>query len=103
MEPPKLIENNARTNIYHALCNCRESRIRLYSMVLNVVVLITFVSIFGIALYYCHSKKMTPYDKRVKELKDKDYIMVKIRQQQIEKAQQSSLTKLPEIYKPNFT
>jgi uncharacterized protein HemX len=100
MEAPRLIENKARTYIYHALYTCRENRIQLYSTILNVAVLVTFLTIFGIALYYCHTKQMTPYDKRIQQLKDQEYIMLKIREQQIEKAQQSSLTNLPEIYSP---
>jgi hypothetical protein len=95
MEGPQLIESNAKYYISYSLNNCRENRIRLYYIIFNTIVLITFLCIFGIGLYYCHDKQTTPYEKYKKQLKDQDYIMSKIRERQTESAQNNNITKLP--------
>jgi hypothetical protein len=95
MEGPQLIENNAKSYLSYSLNNCRENRIQLYYIIFNTIVLTIFIFIFGIGLYYCHGKQITPYEKYKKQLKDQDYIMTKIRENQIVSAQNDNITKLP--------
>ena len=96
METPKLIESNVKIHINHMLHLCRENRIRVYSTILNIFVLIIFLLVFAIGLYYCRIRRLTPYEKYKRQLKDQEYILEKIRHFQVEKAKKHvSLTNLP--------
>jgi hypothetical protein len=85
MEDPKLIDNGAINYMYEALNICHSNRVKIYSIALNVGVLILFIVITATALYYCYKKKPTPYELKRKMLKDQEYILTKIRQYQGEK------------------
>jgi len=85
MEDPKLIDNGAINYMYEALNICHSNRVKIYSIALNVGVLILFIAITATALYYCYKKKPTPYELKRKMLKDQEYILTKIRQYQGEK------------------
>jgi hypothetical protein len=101
MEGPKLIENSSMNYLRHSLYTCHEKRIKHYSNALNIMIFVTFVGIFGSALYLCYNKQETPYEKHRRNLKDQEYILEKIRFVENEKLQQAeSLTNLPYIYSP---
>jgi hypothetical protein len=98
---PKLIESNTKSYLTQCLTKCHENRVRIYHIILNVAIVIVFGLVFGFALYICHTKKLTPYEKYRKMLRDQEYILTKIREYQIQKMRQhESLTNLPDTYVP---
>ena len=79
MEFPRLIEQGTQSYLQHTLSVCHENRVRLYSIALNIGVLLIFVSIVGAALYICYKRKLTPYEVKQKMLRDQEMILSKIR------------------------
>jgi hypothetical protein len=94
---PQLIDYNARLFMNSILHKCHDNRIYLYSIALNVGVFVIFVLVFGLALYYCYTKKPNEYERREKMIKDQEYILSKIRfyQSELANKKQSSITELP--------
>lgn len=97
MEYPRLIEANAQNYLYGVLKHCHETRINIYYYVLNISVFLLFIGIGGYVLYYCHTHKLSDYEKERKMVRDQQYILSKIRFYQEENKQQnqSSITQLP--------
>ena len=81
---PKLIENSVGNYVHDALNMCHNNRIRVYSIALNVGVLILFLAIIIITLYVCYRKKPTPYEIHQKMMKDQEYVLSKIKYYQAE-------------------
>lgn len=79
MEFPRLIEQGTQSYLQHTLSICHENRVRIYSIALNIAVLVLFVLIVGAALYICYKRKPTPYEARQKMLRDQEIILSKIR------------------------
>jgi hypothetical protein len=94
---PHLIDYNARLFMNSVLQKCHDNRIYLYSIALNLGVFVAFVLVFGLALYYCYTKKPNEYERHEKMIKDQEYILSKIRfyQSEISNKKQSSITELP--------
>jgi hypothetical protein len=104
MSNPKLIDNMTKSFLCHSLYTCHEKRIRYYSTALNIIVLLSFLGIFGSALYLCYNKQESAYDKYRKNLKDQEFILDKIRHYETIKSHElESITNLPNIYSPVFT
>ena len=99
MDVPRLIDNNARYFLYNTLQKCHENRVRIYSIALNIIVFILFVSITGGILFYNYKNKPTDYERQEKMMRDQQYIVSKIRTYQMEKNKQktSDITNLPII------
>jgi hypothetical protein len=99
MELPNLTENSMKSYLSSILSNCHCHRIHIYYIVLNLSVFILFISITAIILYYCYKRKPNAYEYRKKMLRDQEYVLNKIRfyQEQNQKEQSSSITKLPLI------
>jgi len=76
---PRLIENGVRSYVHDTLTTCHENRIKIYSIALNVGVLVIFVAIVVATLYFCYRRKLTPYEERQKMLRDQEYVLSKIR------------------------
>ena len=85
---PKLIENGVKEYVQIVLNKCNQHRVQIYSIGLNVLVLILFVTIVVSVLWYCHSHKLTPQERLHKFRRDQEYVLTKIREFQIEKNQQ---------------
>jgi hypothetical protein len=84
MEQPRLIENGISNFMYDTLKSCHTNRVKLYSIALNVGVLIIFICIVCITLYYCYRKKPSEIEIRAKMLRDQEYVLSKIRFYQAE-------------------
>ena len=101
MDGPRLIENNFKNYLYNTLQGCHETRTKIYYIILNFSVLVLFLGIVGITLYYCYNKKLSPYEKHQKHIKDQEYILSKIRfyqtQMQSQSISSSNITSLPTI------
>lgn len=76
---PRLIDSSTRVFTQYALQKCHDNRVALFSIIINVAVLVVFVLIFGLALYFCRKRKMTPEEQYSKMMKDQEYILAKIR------------------------
>ena len=96
---PQLIDSSAKHFLYNTLEKCHYNRIKIYTIALNIIVFIVFVSIFGFTLYYCYRKKPTEEEARQKLLRDQQYIMSKIRYYQGENLNRktSDITQLPMV------
>jgi len=96
---PQLIEPNAKYYLFDTLKHCHDHRITLYYYALNISVFVIFVGITGYLLYYCHTHKLSDYERERKMIKDQQYVLSKIRFYQEEKKQQNqsqtSMTNLP--------
>ena len=92
---PRLIETNVKSYVQIVLNKCNESRVRLYSYVINGIVLVLFIGVVTGILWYCHSAKLTPKERILKFRRDQEYVLTKIRHFQAEKnAQREQFSRL---------
>lgn len=98
METPKLIENSVKNYLYFSLQKCHQNRVQVYSIVLNIVVLVFFVFIFGVALYICWKKKPNKIDLERKRLKEEELVLSKIRYyQQVKQHQKDTMNNITNL------
>lgn len=98
---PKLVEHGALLHLTEGLINCHAKKIQFNSVILNIVVFILFTSVFSFWLYINRKNKLSPYDKRLKDIKEQEYVLTKIRHYQNEtKENNSPITSLPITYSP---
>ena len=104
MNNPNLIEPGVKYHLYQSLSKCHDTRVSVYTWVLNIGVFVIFAVITASALYYCYTRKMTPEEKYNKMMKDQAYILSKIRFYQNERMNMplSSLTSLPIVKEPTL-
>lgn len=96
-----LVEQGVRNYLQSSLNHCHNYRIHIYSIALNIVVFVVFVTVFGLILWYSYKKKASPYDQYKQQIRDQEYILSKIRhvqtQKEMQRAQMTSITQLPQI------
>lgn len=96
---PKLIETGVKHYMHVVLDKCYHNRLQFYSAALNVGVLVVFLLVAGVTLWYCHTKKLTPYELERNMKRDQQYVLSKIRhfqaQKQLQNEQISQITSLP--------
>jgi len=94
---PKLIESSSKLFLNHALKESHEYKIKTYNLIFNLALGIGFFLIGGIILYIRWKSQPTPYEKRLKMMRDREIILHKIRnfQDDRKRAQYSDITKLP--------
>jgi hypothetical protein len=85
LSPKLTIECSARYHLSERLTICHNNKLKTYSLILNMVVFLLFIGVFGIGLYCNRKKKLSPYDKHLKDIKEQEYVLTKIRHHQIEK------------------
>ena len=90
MDIPKLIDNNARYYLFQTLQKCHENRVHIYTIALNIIVFIVFISVTGSILYYNYKNKLSDEEIRIKMIKDQQYILSKIRYYQTEHKKQNT-------------
>jgi flagellar basal body-associated protein FliL len=99
METPKLIETSVKNYLYFSLQKCHQNRVQIYNIILNVVVFVFLVAVFGSTLYVCWKKKPNKVDLERKRLKEQEMVLSKIRYfQQVKQHQRDTMndiTKLP--------
>jgi hypothetical protein len=106
MDNPKLIDPSMKYYLYNTLQNCHTTRVQVYTTIFNVVVFVLFVALVGGALYYSYKRKLTPYEKHQKMIREQEIILSKIRYYQNERvgmksgATSSYITNLPAIDTP---
>lgn len=79
IQPPKLIENGAKTFMNDILKNCHTNRVSVYIYALNISVFVIFIGSICIILYYCYRNKLSPHENNAKLQEDQAYILSKIR------------------------
>ena len=96
---PQLVDSSAKHFLYNTLEKCHYNRVKIYTIALNIIVFVCFVSIFGLTLYYCYKKKPSEEEAQQKLLRDQKYILSKIRYYQGENFNRktSDITQLPTL------
>jgi hypothetical protein len=98
MNTPKLIETNVKNYLYFSLQKCHQTRVKIYSIVLNIVVFAVFVVIFGTTLFFCWKKKPNKIDLERKRVKEQELILSKIRYfQQVKQHQKETMNNLTNL------
>lgn len=97
---PTLIEPQAKNYLFETLKTCHHIRVNMYSYILNVGILILFITIFGLAIYYSSKNKLSDYEKQQKMYRDQQYVLSKIQyyktlENEKEQSNMSSITRLP--------
>jgi hypothetical protein len=76
---PQLIETGTKYFMKESLKNCRELKQTYYSNIVNILLLISFISIIGLFLYYKKKQKLTPNEKKEINLVKEKFILDKIK------------------------
>ena len=84
MDSPNLIEENVSYYFQNSLKMSHGKRVQIYSVALNVGLVLLFCLVCGTFLYYCYKSKPTPYEGQQKIYRDQQYILSKIRFYQTE-------------------
>ena len=96
---PNLIDEQAKVFLDATLHKCHQTRIKIHSVALNILVFVVFTGILGGFLYYCYVSKPSSNDANYKIMKDQEFILSKIRFFQEQQAhineQTSPITGLP--------
>jgi flagellar biosynthesis/type III secretory pathway M-ring protein FliF/YscJ len=95
---PKLIEANTGNFLFKKLQDCHENRVKVYSWVFNISVLVVFVIICFITLYFCAKRKKTPEERERQAIMEQQYILEKIRALEYQKEKflsHNSITRMP--------
>jgi F0F1-type ATP synthase membrane subunit a len=98
MEVPKLIENQTKYYLWRTLQECHDKRKNWYIFFWNMFIFLTFISVFGMALYLCAIRKKQNVEDTGKFQRDQEYILNKIRafkEQDSYRKQSQSMTQLP--------
>lgn len=94
---PSLTEPGVKSYLGYTLRKCHEFKASYYSVLLNIGLTISFfVILFGIC-WYKYKGKLTPEQRKEKDLEKKKYILSKIQNYQTAKlrAQEQLITGLP--------
>jgi hypothetical protein len=102
---PSLVEPNFKTFIGNTLKQCHEYKMKTYSFILNLAVLVLFLGVFGGFLYYRYKNKPTPYELRQKMIRDQEIIMSKIHSYQDDKKRSTfkNMTGMPFVDTDYYT
>lgn len=79
MDYPKLIEGHFVNYLQDNLRSCHENRTKIYSIALNLGIVVVLFLVIGIFLYYRYKEKPSPYEIQQKMYKDQQYILDRIR------------------------
>jgi hypothetical protein len=90
-----LIQSNVKYYVGEVLSKCHERKTNVYFWVLNVVVLVLFVSGTAFILYCCYKKKPCEEEKKKRMLRDQQYVLEQIKFYQGQKQSMSAITDLP--------
>ena len=96
---PLLTEPGMHYFMRETLKQCRNRKSLMYTRIYNLLLLLAFFLILGIFLYYKYKGKLTPDEKKKKNLTQEKYILEKIKQTQSKTKKQQNLiiTDLPTL------
>ena len=81
---PNLTENSFGEFMMNNLKTCHENRVKIYSFIFNIGIVVIFLLIVGSFLYYRYKQRPTPYELQQKLYKDQQYILDRIRYYQVQ-------------------
>jgi hypothetical protein len=76
---PVLVDNYVSYYISNILTECHNNRLKIYSIILNISILLFIIIVFGVALYYSYKRRLTPTQKYNKMIQDQKMVLDKIR------------------------
>lgn len=88
-----LVEPGVKYFLRESLKQCRELKHRHYTFYYNLGGFILLFSILGTILWFKYKGKLTQVEKAIRDKRDREYIMQKIRS--IPQKQESIITNLP--------
>jgi hypothetical protein len=94
---PNLVENSVKHYLHYSLDKCHQTKMNLYSQILNIGVFLFFLILVSVTLYFCWKKKPSKIDLERKMLKDQEFILSKIRYFQQVKQHEKELLMKPEM------
>jgi hypothetical protein len=86
-----LTEPTIRAFCLSSLQACKDAKMKYYTRVVNLSLLVAFVTGFGLILYFKYKGRRTPAEKKQKEETDRLHILTRIKQIQIEKRKDTNL------------
>jgi hypothetical protein len=96
---PRLIEPGTKYFLKHTLMQCHNIKNNYFNLIYNIVLLILFIIILILILYFRYKGNVTPQEKKLKEKKEKEYIMSKLIQaNNYKKNNVNTITNLPNWY-----
>jgi hypothetical protein len=96
-EKPKLVEPGIKYFLNESLKKCHEVKEVYHTYIFNLGLFFLFVIILACILIYKYKGKLTPVEKREKEIKTQNYILSRIKNFEIskKKARDELITGLP--------
>lgn len=91
-----LIEPTAKSFLYRTLQKCHEMKLRYFSIWLNIIIFVLFVTVVSFVLYSRYKGQPSEIERRQKLIRDQQYILSKIRYYHDEK-KRSSFTDIIDI------
>lgn len=76
--PSSLVDPKIKTFFNNTLKKCHEFKNRYNTLFMNFIYLFIFLFIIGIILLYKYKGKKNSYQKKIKDIKDKEYILAKL-------------------------
>ena len=94
---PRLIEISSKSYIKNVLNTCKLFREKHINFLFNICLLIIFLIILGIILYARYKGNISEEEKKIKEKKEKEYILSKLTtiSQYRKKKSENMITDLP--------
>lgn len=95
---PRLIEPGAKYFIKHTLEQCKYFKDKYFNSLFNIGLVIGFLIILFLILYFRFKGNIKPEEKKLKQKKEKEYIMTKLIQlsDYKRKKSQNLITNLPD-------
>ena len=95
---PRLVEPGTKSFLRATLKECHNFKMRHFSTIYNIALLILFISLFFGILFFMYKGRLTKEEKEVKERQKKQYIMTKLMQLSEHKRRnnQNMITNLPD-------
>lgn len=92
---PHLIDNKIQGFISETLNNCHAKRVAIYYYALNLGITAVFIIFILIFFYYSYNNKLTPEEKYMRSIRDREHVLNQIRIYQQEQEKINSITTLP--------
>jgi hypothetical protein len=73
-----LVDPKIKTFFNNTLKKCHEFKNRYNTLFMNFIYLFIFLFIIGVILLYKYKGKKNSYQKKIKDIKDKEYILAKL-------------------------
>ena len=100
---PRLIEPGVKFFLNETLKNCHETKKKYFNQIVNIGLFILFIAIFGFILRVKYKGKLTPREKRIRDIKTQEYLVSKLKVMEVDRRRnrQDLITNLP-VHKSEF-